>query len=183
MSIPPGGVLPRTVPSASWTEMRPGRRRRCLRCTPRCRRACGPCRRRSTRRSGRGAGPSRGTPRRRLAHQQGQRYGEREDDERRHPDGQQQDPAAHRQPPASGAASLTPTPRTLWRNRGWAAVSPSLRRSQERWTSTVRSPPPHGRPQTSASSSRLVTTAPGVGRVRAGGRTPCGSGRPGCRRR
>ena len=63
-----------------------------------------------------------------------------------------------------------------------AAVSPSLRRSQDRWTSTVLSAPPYGCCQTSASSSRLVTTSPGRGRPdRPAGRTPCGSG-PAARR-
>ena len=66
-------------------------------------------------------------------------------DEEPHDDGrgrrgdQQDDPATHQ---ASGAASRTPTPRTLCRYAGAAADSPSLRRNHERCTSTVRSPPP-----------------------------------------
>ena len=44
--------------------------------------------------------------------------------------------------PCSGATSFTPTPRTVCRYLGSAAVSPSFRRSHDRWTSTVRSAPP-----------------------------------------
>jgi hypothetical protein len=45
-------------------------------------------------------------------------------------------------PHGSGSASRTPTPRTVCRRRGDAADSPSLRRSHDRWTSTVLSEPP-----------------------------------------
>ncbi len=41
----------------------------------------------------------------------------------------------------AGGSSFTPTPRRVCRYRGRAAVSPSLRRSQERWTSMVWSSP------------------------------------------
>ena len=41
-----------------------------------------------------------------------------------------------------------------------ARIRALLRRSHDRWTSTVRSPPPYGWRQTSASRSRLLTTSP-----------------------
>ena len=49
--------------------------------------------------------------------------------------GQQSEPPPH----GGGSTSLIPTPRTVCRKRGAAAVSPRCRRSQERWTATVLS--------------------------------------------
>jgi hypothetical protein len=40
-----------------------------------------------------------------------------------------------------GVTSMMPTPRTMRSNFGSAAVSPSLRRSHDTWTSTVCSAP------------------------------------------
>ena len=63
-------------------------------------------------------------------------------------EGQQHDRGGRRDqqgdlaPHGSGSASRTPTPRTVCSSRGSAALSPSLRRSQDRWTSTVLSAPP-----------------------------------------
>ena len=86
-------------------------------------------------------------------------------------------------PSLVGLGQPTPTPRTVCRYAARRRVSPSLRRSQDRWTSTVLSAPPYGSRQTSASSSRLVTTVAGPrGAGRRAGRTPCGrrsSGSPG----
>ena len=84
----------------------------------------------------------------------GQQEGQQHD--RRGRGHQQGDLAPH----DSGSASRTPTPRTVCSSRGSAALSPSLRRSHDRWTSTVLSDPPYGSCQTSPSSSRLVTTVP-----------------------
>jgi hypothetical protein len=66
----------------------------------------------------------------------GQQEGEQHDRRRRRH--QQGDLASH----GSGSASRTPTPRTVCSSRGSAPLSPSLRRSQDRWTSTVLSEPP-----------------------------------------
>ena len=41
-----------------------------------------------------------------------------------------------------GSVNFSPTPWTVWRYRGCCALSPSLLRSHEMWTSMVRSDPP-----------------------------------------
>ena len=70
--------------------------------------------------------------------QRGRGQQEREQHDGRRGRHQQGDLAPH----CSGSASRTPTPRTVWSSRGSAALSPSLRRSHDRWTSTVLSAPP-----------------------------------------
>ena len=82
-----------------------------------------------------------GVQRARLGHpgdERGGRQQEREQHDRRGRRHQQRDLAPH----GAGSASRTPTPRTVCSSRGSAALSPSLRRSHDRWTSTVLSAPP-----------------------------------------
>ena len=133
-----------------------GRGRRRRRAT--CRRSSG----RATVRSPRGADevrrhllPRRPARRRdqelqlRLGGVQRPRLGDpRDQGRRREQEGQQHDRRGRRHqqgdlaPHGSGSASRTPTPRTVCSSRGSAALSPSLRRSHDRWTSTVLSEPP-----------------------------------------
>ena len=88
------------------------------------------------------AGPGRGAVLGEVRHEEAQRHDEGHDDRRRRGGHQPGDAAGHQPGASEGGARRTPTPRTLCRYAGWAAVSPSLRRSHDRCTSTVRSPPP-----------------------------------------